>query len=180
MNMKYIGVLGLIASVVIIGIVFLGSVVSIHNEASLLKNQYDSKVLSNSGEFDNMWKKIKQSARVPESKKNAFKEIFSEYADSRNNGNENPVMNWITESVPSVDLNIYDELINIITGSRDTWTMKQTELVSIAEQHNMLLVKQPSGMILSMLGHEKINAIVITSDTTEAAFSSGKDNYIDL
>lgn len=47
-----------------IGTVVMGfTVLSWHNTASSLKNSYEMKIKSNSGEFDNLWKKIKQSAQ---------------------------------------------------------------------------------------------------------------------
>lgn len=151
-----------------------------HNQAAILSNSYEMKVKANSGEFDNLWKKIKQSAQVPEQKKEAFKEIFNSYASARKTGGDNQVMTWLQESVPNVDLQTYDQLMNIITGSRDTWTMKQTELVSIAEQHNAMLVSQPRGFVLSLFGHKKIDPKVITSERTEQVFESGKDDDISL
>ena len=163
------------------GLVALGmTTLSWHNQAAVLRNSYEMKVKANSGEFDNLWKKIKQSAQVPEQKKEAFKEIFNSYATARKTGGDNQVMTWLQESVPNVDLQTYDQLMNIITGSRDTWTMKQTELVSIAEQHNAMLVSQPRGFILSIFGHQKIDPKVITSERTEKTFESGKDDDISL
>lgn len=156
------------------------TILSWHNTASSLKTSYEMKVKANSGEFDNLWKKIKQAAQVPEQKKEAFKEIFNSYASSRSTGGDNQTMTWIKESVPNVDLKVYDQLMNIITGSRDTWTMKQTELVSIAEQYNIMLSQQPKAAILGFFGHQKIDPKVITSERTEAAFSSGQDNDISL
>lgn len=172
----------------LLGILFIGGLALIiggftilgwNNQASSLQNQYEMKVKANQGEFDNLWKKIKQSAQVPEQKKNAFKEIFTAYAGGRSAGT-NQMMTWVKEAVPTTDLSIYDHLMNIITGSRDTWTMKQTELVSIAEQHNKLLVTQPQGFVLSLLGHKPINPTVITSARTEEAFTSGQDNDTSL
>jgi hypothetical protein len=107
-------------------------ILSWQNTAASLKTSYEMKIKANQASFDDMWKKIKQAAQVPEQKKEAFKEIFNSYASSRSTGGDNQTMTWIKESVPNVDLKVYDQLMNIITGSRDTWTMKQTELVSIA------------------------------------------------
>jgi len=161
-------------------IVFGFTILSWHNTAASLKNTYEMKIKANEGEFDGLWKKLKQSAQVPEQKKNAFKEIFNSYAGARSTGGDNQTMTWIKESVPNVDLKVYDQLMNIITGSRDTWTMKQTELVSIAEQYNALLVSQPKGFFLNLFGHQKISPKVITSERTEQSFLTGKDDDISL
>jgi len=165
---------------VLIVAIFGFTLLSWTNQASSLQNQYDMKVKDNSSEFDNMWKKIKQTAEVPEAKKNAFKEIFSAYADARSGNGGGSLATLVKEQVPNLDLNIYDKLMNIITGSRDTWTMRQKELVSIAEQHNHLVVTNPSGFFLKLFGYKLIDPKVITSERTEETFRTGKDDDVTL
>ncbi len=155
-------------------------VASTYNGAAVLKNTYEMKVRSNSAEFDNMFKKLKQVVQIPEQKKQAFREIFENYAAQRSTGGDKQIMTWITEAVPSIDLNLYDQIMNIITGSRDSWTMKQTELVSVAEQYNRKLSVFPGNIILGIFGFEKIDPKVITSTHTEEVFSSGKDDDMTL
>lgn len=167
---------GLLISSLILG----GYVVGVNNTASTLKVSYESKIKSNQGEFDNMWKKIQQTAQIPEQKKEAFRQIFNEYATARNSGGENQIMTWVTESVPDVNLNSYDDLMNIIVSSRNSWTMKQTELVGISEEYNKMLVVFPSGLVMRMFGHTRIDPLVITSEKTQEAFGQGLDNDIKL
>lgn len=173
---KLLGIIGF----GIFGLILLFSAIASYNGAARLRNTYNMKVASNTAEFDNLWKKIKQASGVPAEKKQAFKEIFEGYAGSRSSGGKDQVMTWIKESVPNVDLTIYDKLMNIITGSRDTWTMKQTELVSIAEQYNARLSVFPGNVFLPMFGFEMIEPKVITSERTKETFSTGEDNDVDL
>jgi len=151
-----------------------------YNDAATLRNQYESKVAANSAEFDNMWKKIQQTAQVPEAQKNAFREIFEGYANARTSEGQGRVMTWIKEAAPTVDLRLYGQLMNIITGSRDGWTRNQRELVSISEQYNQRLSVFPGNFILPMMGFQKIVPKVITSTRTEAAFATGKDDDVNL
>jgi len=108
----------ILAALAILACGFIGTIVfgltilSWHNTAASLKNSYEMKIKANEGEFNNLWKKIKQSAQVPEQKKNAFKEIFNSYASSRSTGGENQTMTWIKESVPNVDLKVHPLLRN--------------------------------------------------------------------
>ena len=85
-------------------------------------------------------------------------------------------MKWVQESVPNVDTTTMNNLQNIITGSRDAWTMRQKELIDLNRQHDQILNVFPSGFILKMLGRKSINITIITSDKTETAFATGKDN----
>jgi hypothetical protein len=138
-------------------------------------------VSANEASFDNMWKKIQQTAQVPEAQKNALREIFESHASARTgSGQGGTVMNWIKESVPTVQLTSYDNLMNIITGSRDEWTRNQIELVSISNEYNQMLSVFPSNLFLRLFGFEKIVPKIITSTRTVEAFKTGKDDDVDL
>jgi hypothetical protein len=155
--------------------------VGTYNGAATLKNQYTSKVSANEASFDNMWKKIQQTSQVPDAQKNALREIFEGYAAARTGvGGGGSVMNWIKEAIPSVDVSIYKDLMNIITSSRDEWTRNQVELVSIANEYNKMLAVFPSNVLLKMLGFERIEPKIITSTRTENAFKTGKDDDVEL
>lgn len=166
--------------VLTIGLITIFGLIGTYNGAASLKNTYDMKIKANEAEYDLLWKSIKQAAEIPEQKKQAFKEIFESYAGSRNNGSSNQMMTWVKETVPNIDLKVYDNLMNIITGSRDRWTTKQTELVSIAEQYNYRLTVFPGNVILPMMGFNKIEPKVITSSRTQDAFMTGQDNDTDV
>lgn len=155
-------------------------VVSVRNTQAEIENRYEMKIKSNEAEFDNMWKKIQQVAAVPNEKKEAFKEILGAYVNGRGQ-NGGTVLSAVREAVPNFDLNIYDQLTNIIVGSRNTWTTNQRELVSVAEEYNANLTPLVKGFVLkSIFGFKKIDPKIITSDKTEEAFKTGKDNDVDL
>jgi rubrerythrin len=152
-----------------------------YNIAVSLRTQYDSKVKANEAGFDNLWKKIQQTAQVTDAQKAALKEIFVSYAEARTGaGGGGELMKWVQESVPNVDVSVYRNLQNIITGSRDEWTRNQVELVDIANSYNLMLARFPSNILLGALGFQKIDAKVITSSRTEQAFATGKDDDVDL
>jgi hypothetical protein len=174
---KMLIALAVIGTLVVGSISILGMAVSEFNGASQLRNQYEMKVSANSASYDNMWKKIKQVSNIPEQKKVAFQEILVNYADART-GDSKQLMTWVQESVPNLDLGIYDQIVNIITGSRDSWTMSQLELVSVAEQYNQKLSVFPGNFILPMMGFSKINPKVIISTKTQEVFASGLDDDI--
>lgn len=169
-----------IGAIALIGLVFVGSAISSYNRQAGLKNQYEMKVKANSGEFDNLWKKISQVCQLADNKKDAFKEIYTSYATARTPDGAGQLMNWIKEAAPALDLKVYDNAQNVIVGSRDSWTMRQTELVSVAEQYNRNLVTFPNNIFLGMFGFQKIDPKVITSSRTEKAFETGKDDDVSL
>lgn len=167
-------------SLLLIGLLSVVWVVGTYNGAATLRNSYEMKVKDNSSEFDNMWKKISQSTQIADSKKDAFKEIFTSYAQARTPQGAGRVMLWVKENAPKLNLEIFDNAQNIIVASRDGWTMRQKELVGIAEEYNRRLVTFPSNIMLGMFGFQKIDPKVVTSTRTEEAFSTGKDDDVTI
>lgn len=173
-------VLGFLA-VALVGTLLIGGAgCSTYNNLATLHVTYDMKVKANKAEFDNMWKKIKEVAQVPEQKKEALVAVLNAYTSGRSAG-QSQLMTWVKEAVPSTSgLDIYDKIVNIVTGSRDTWTSKQTELVAVAEDYNKIVVKFPGSLIAGLFHFDRIEPQVITSTRTEESFTSGKDDDVGL
>jgi hypothetical protein len=167
-----------VSLLVLIGLI--GSVVGIYNRAATNRNAYEMKLKDNPSEMDNMWKKIAQVCQLADSKKDAFKEIFTSYAQARTPEDSGKMMLWVKENAPTLDLKVYDNAQNIIVASRDSWTFRQKELVGIAEEYNKDLVRFPNNIILGIFGFKKIDPKVITSTRTEKAFETGKDDDVSL
>lgn len=172
--------LAVAAACAVAALVLLFSGVSVYNDQAALKNTYEMKVEANKTDFDNMFKKIQQSVQIPEAKKEAFKEIYTAYAGARTSEGQGRVMTWVKESAPNVDLSTYDTVLNIIVGSRDSWTSRQKELVDVARVYNQNLVTFPKNFFLGFFGFKKIDPQIVTSTRTENAFKTGKDEEVDL
>jgi len=154
-----------------------GMWVSYNNQEIRLRNTINAKSIDNRQEMDNMWKKISQAAQVTDAQKNALKEIFVAHAEARggvSKGGANPLMTWLQESVPHVDTTTFNNLQNIITASRDSWTMRQKELLDLSREHNNALTLFPSSLFVG--GRPKIDVQIITSSRTEETFKTGKDD----
>ena len=160
--------------------VFLASGVSIYNDQARLKNLYEMKIKSNEAEFDNMWKKLQQTAQIPDAQKEAFKDVFTSYAKARTVEGQGRVMAWVKEAIPNYNGKIFTKLMNIVIGSRDGWTSRQNELVDIARQYNANLVVFPKNILLPIFGFAKIDPKIITSSRTEETFKTGKDDDVTL
>ena len=176
----------LIITLSIFGCLVLGAItigtylVSVYNEQAQIVNRYEMKVKDNSSEFDNMFKKIAQVAQVGDMYKNGLKEVLSAYVNGRKTDSDKLLMNWIKEAVPTYDSVVYRNIQNIVVASRDGWTMRQKELVAIAEVANANIVIFPRNVILGFFGFKKIDPKVITSTRTEKAFETGKDDDFSL
>jgi hypothetical protein len=157
-------------------IYFAIAVISCSNQEATLRVTIVAKQKDNTSEFDNMFKKISQVAQVSAKQMESLKEIFASHAQARSTGGDNQVMTWVKESIPNVDTTTFNNLQNIITSSRDRWTMRQKELIDLSREHEKLLAVFPSNMILSMLGRKSIPITIVTSGRTEKAFETGKDD----
>jgi len=73
-----------------------------------------------------------------------------------------------------------NNLQNIIIGSRDSWTMRQKELLDLKREHDNLIDVFPSSVVCGILGREKIDVTIVVSLKAEQDFKSGSDNDIKL
>lgn len=172
-----------VALVTLIGVVLIGlvSVVTVLNTETDLATRITAKQRDNQNEMDGMWKTISQAAQVTEAQKNALLDIFKGYAGARSSGAAGgSLATWIKESVPNVDVSTYNNLMNVIVSKRDGFVRRQKELLDLSREHNRTLRSIPSGWICSIFGRKEIPVTIVTSDRTERAFESGKDNNVDL
>ena len=173
---------GLMIGLASVGVVLLsifmiaGMFISTSNQEATLRVAIEAKQKDNTSEFDNMFKKISQVAQVSSKQMESLKEIFNGYASARTKGGDNQIMTWVKESIPNVDVATFNNLQNIITASRDGWTMRQKELIDLNREHQKLLNIFPSNVILSMLGRKSIEIKIVTSGRTDKAFETGKDD----
>jgi len=179
---KWLIVVLSVVGISLLGIVLvIGMVISTSNREATLRTAIEAKQKDNTSEFDNMYKKISQVAQVSEKQMSFLKDIFVSHASARTGNNDGgSLMKWIQESVPNIDTSTMNNLQNIITGSRDAWTMRQKELIDLSREHTKLLRVFPSNVILSMLGRKEINITIVTSSRTDAAFETGKDDDVNV
>jgi hypothetical protein len=173
---------GIIVALAVVGVILVtifsivGMFISCSNQEAILRTTIEAKLTDNTSEFDNMVKKISQVAQVSQKQMEMLKDIFVGYADARTPDSGGQLMTWIKESVPNVDMSTMNNLQNIIVGSRDSWTMRQKELVDLSREHTKLLRVFPSSFVLSILGRKEVPIVIVTSGRTEKAFATGKDD----
>ena len=182
MKKRTVILLAIAAVLLVFGMIGCTYTIGVRNDDAKLRNTIKAKQEDNKNEFDNMWKKIAQVAEVTDEAKTALQQIFIEHAKARTTGGGG-LMKWVQESVPDVkpDSLPYKNLMNIITGSRDRWTMRQKELLDFKREHDNLIDTVPSGWVLAMMGRsDKIDVIIITSSRTEKTFETGKDDDVNV
>src|SRR5688572_6671641 len=112
----------IISGILLAGLALLVTVVAfwgvgVRNTANGLRESITAKEQANTTVFDNMWKKISQSAQVTDAQKDALKEIFTGYAQARSGGgggSNGSFINAVHEAIPQVDVSVFRNLQNII------------------------------------------------------------------
>lgn len=168
--------LGLVA----VGVFLAFMLMSFHNVEVQQRNLLIAKQKDNTSEFDNMRKKLAGVSSIPDAQFEKLKEVFTSYADARTgNGDNGSLMKWVQESIPNIDKasEIYTSVMNIVVASRDSWTMRQKELLDIQRVHSNILDIGFRGLILTKVFHrQKIDVTIITSANTKDVFRTGEDN----
>lgn len=163
-----------------IGLVVAG--IGQYNTAKNLRLAYEAKEKANTASFDNMFKTIAQTSQIPGEKAKQVKGILEVYVSGRGGNDAGKVVTMIREAVPNIELPEYGQLMNIITGARNTWTRNQEEIVNVANEYNKYItdVGPVRSIVVMIAGFEKVDPKVITSDKTEEVFTTQKDNDVKL
>ena len=183
MSKTLIAVLGFLGVGILAVVVLLAMGISFHNSEVTLRNTINTKQTDNKNEMDAMWKNIAQTAQVAEKDRESLSAIFKEYASARTGtGDTKPIMNWIKEAVPNVQVNsdVFKTLMNIIVSQRDGFKFRQKELLDLGREHDNLITKFPGLVFASVLGRKHIELVIVTSTRTENAFKTGKDDDVNL
>lgn len=177
--MREIGI-GILVILVVMGLGLFGKGVTVYNTHINLKTQIEAKQKDNEQVFDNMWKKISQTAQVADKYKDGLKEVLTAYVDGRAKGDSNLLMDWTKEAVPSFDSNIYMQINNVVVASRDDFVKNQRMLLDLSRQHNQFIQTFPNNIFCMILNIKEIEIRVVTSTKTEQAFETQKEDDIKI
>lgn len=173
-------ILGIII-IFVLGAIIGVSYVSYHNSWTDKNNLYEEQLEVDKVIFDEVWKVIKQQAKVSDQYADKFRENYQaimngRYGDDGRQGGG--FLNVIQESNPEFDASMYKKLMNTIEAQRSKFTRNQQRLISIHKELKNLKQKFPSSLFL---GSKKLPELVtVTSSKTKVSFETGEDNDVDL
>lgn len=166
------------------GIIFLliigGWFVSIMNSEAGQRNLITNKITANKVDFDNMWKKNTESFQITEAQKDAIYKIVVGNSTARAQQGKGSMAAMVTEAIPNLDKtsDMYTHLMNVVNASRNEWTQRQKELIDIKRVHDNMVDLFPSSLVCGILGRQKIEIQIVTSERTGEAFLTGQDNQV--
>jgi hypothetical protein len=178
---KIFGIFGLF--VFMVGAMFVFSVFSFHQNEVGVRVVFENKIEANKTDFDNMWKTIQQVAQVPAAHKDGFMEVMNSYAAARSAGKgEGSFLSIMNEAVPDFtgSTELFAKVQTVVEAKREAWTTRQKELIALKSEHDLLIRQLPGSVYATFLGRDALTLQLVTSGRTDEAFSSGKDENVDL
>lgn len=156
------------------------SVISTSNQEVGLRNQFKQKMDERTAFYDKMWKTISQDAQVAIKNDSSFSRNVDAIMAGRKDA-QGLFMKWVTESNPNSNFEqvskLYENLTRVIESERDGFFIQEKVIQGIVLEHDNLLGKFPSGLILkTFMGRTNLVYKPITSDQTDEVIKTGKDN----
>lgn len=138
----------------------------------------------NQNAYDAMWKKVKETAQVPAMYTEDLKEVYTAALTGRyGEGGSKAMVALIKEHNPDLDSAVYTQVQRVIESGRDDFAQSQQMLLDRKRAYETYLDSMPQGTLARMLGFPRIDLSdygIVTSERTDAAFSSGKDEPLQL
>ncbi len=150
------------------------SCVGYRNDEKRLRADFANEQRANQADFDNMYKTIAQKYQVKGDFEQTLKAVTHEVVSGRSGGS---LATFVTENYPTLDAGVYREMMATVEGKRNQFEYHQTRLSDIKAQHDKLITTWPGSMWIST---NPLDIQLVTSARTDAAFSTGKDEDINL
>lgn len=177
------------------------SYISFFNTANRLENSVKAQFQSNKNGYDSFWKKVTETAQVPDKYKEDFKEVLvADNASRYGKDGSGAVFQWLTERQVQFDSSQYKQLMTIIESGRNSFKQSQDDLLDkqrvYANHLGGFMGRMWAGFggfpravggdlapardmdgdgVLSVLDYK-----IVTSGKTEAAFQAGEDEALDV
>lgn len=176
--MKYVA-LGLFGVLTVLVLVVGGMFFSISNQEVGLRNQVKAQQENLKVVFDTTWKIIQQQAEVADEYKDAFAKIYPSLMSGRyGNKRGGALLSFVKESNPEFNIKLYEKLANSIEAQRITFAGEQKKLIDLKREHDTLRQTFPAKFFVG--SRPEIPIEIVTSDKTDAAFQTGKENDVKL
>lgn len=175
--------LAIIAVSAILLLSFVGCAISNTNREVGLRNQFTQKMSERQTFYEKMWKTISQKTQISLRNDSSFRENINIIMAGRKDAPQ-VFFKWITETNPNANYEqvaaLYKDLSRTIESEREGFFQQEKVLQDVKLQHDNLLSKFPSNLVLTIFNRHKIKYIPISSDRTDEVFSTGKDNDVKL
>jgi len=181
--MKSIVTVGVLGLLLVLIISLASSFISFSNHEVDLRNRFKQKSDERTAFYDKMWKTLAQKSQIALKNDSSFARNVNAIMVGRKDAPQ-LFMKWVTESNPNANYDqvsaLYGDLSRSVEGERDGFFMEEKSIQGIVLEHSNLIQKFPGTFYNSFLHRQPLNYKPITSDRTDDAVKTGKDNNVKL
>lgn len=174
----------LIATLVVFGIGYAGCALSFRSDCVAAEAGIKAQYKQNQNNYDNMWKKFKEMAQVPEMYVEDLQKVYDSAIGKRygENGSQ-AAFQFIREHNPNFSDALYTKLQSAIEAGRNGFEADQKQLIDKKRQYEVLLGGTKALFVGFWFGFPRIDLDqfdIVTSDETQDVFKRKTSDEIDL
>ena len=183
--------------VLVITLAIFGSVVSWYNAAVSLEESTKAQYRDNQNQYDAFWKKVKETAQIPDKYRDDFKELLiAETKAKFGEGGSKAQFQYFKHRDLNFSDGIYLKIQNVIESGRNDFKRSQTELLDKQRKYGTHLKGFFGHFLASSLGFPNVvggeyvpprdmdgdgrmtvlDYDIVTSKKTKAVFETGEEN----
>lgn len=175
---------GFVVMILVVAGVAISSIIGIYNSCVSQEAGLEAQYKQNQNNYDNFYKKVVETAGVTDRYAADFKKIYDGVMEGRYGEEGSKAMfQMLTEQNPQMDATLYRQVQQIIEAGRESFMTEQKTLLDKKRVYESYLNQIPSGPVAKFMGFPKKDISkfdIVTSDRTEKAFETKKDEPIDL
>lgn len=160
------------------------SVIGFNNSSVAQEESIKAQYKQNQNNYDNYFKKLKETAQVPDMYASDLKKVYDGVVSGRyGDKGSQAIFQAIAEHNPNFDASLYKQIQQIIESGRNSFEADQKTLLDKKRVYETNLRQFPTSIYASMLGFPKIDLAqydIVTSTQTEEIFKTKKSEVINL
>ena len=161
-----------------------GSAIETYNSFVSLEKGVIAQYEQNQNNYDNMWKKFKESVQVSALYAKDTEKVYKSAIQGRyGEKGSQAVFQFLQEQNPNIDASLYKRIQETVEAGRDSFEENQKLLIDKKRLYTTKLSLFPGSLIASVFNFPHIDLDkygIVTSERTEDAFNSKKADEIKL
>ena len=161
--------------------------IGFQNESNGYENGIRAQYDNNRNVYDNGWKKVSETAQVPEMATDQLKKLYDTAMTGRyGEDGSRAMLQFIKEQNPTIDGTLFRQIQQAIEAFRNQFQQAQTELVARRQSYQNFLTANTSSRFYNWISggsYPKIDLTkydIVTSDKTETDFDTKRAEPLKL